>query len=256
MSITNGSVPLADLTLAVVYDNNPYNESVISEWGFSCLIKGCENSILFDTGSNGAVLRKNMETMGFSMEDIDIVVISHDHRDHTGGLLALLKEKRTVTLYIPQSFPFPFIDHVTEYGAEVISVSDPVKICKNVYSTGEMGSHIREQSLVIQTDSGLVIITGCAHPGIKRIVQSAQKLYGERVFFIMGGFHLSADRTELIRVATTFKKMGIGYVGPCHCSGNTARTVLEAEFGTGYIEVGAGKIITKDTFIDRSETAP
>jgi 7,8-dihydropterin-6-yl-methyl-4-(beta-D-ribofuranosyl)aminobenzene 5'-phosphate synthase len=249
MSVTT-AIPLTDLTLAVVYDNNVYDRSVISDWGFSCHISGCTAPLLFDAGGKGSFLKKNVETMGFSLSDVEKVVISHHHGDHTRGLSALLKQERPITLYVPQSFPSSFTDHVQCYGARVVPVSEPITVCDYVYSTGEMGSGIKEQSLIIHTDEGLIVITGCAHPGIIQIVQKVRTLHTDSILLLLGGFHLSADHTELTSIATALKELGVGHVGPCHCSGDAAREVFKAEFGPRYIEVGAGRVITAHTFTD------
>ncbi|MBU7044147.1 MAG: MBL fold metallo-hydrolase [Theionarchaea archaeon] len=255
-SITTDSTPLslADLTIAVVYDNNVYDTSVISEWGFSCYISGGGHTLLFDTGGKGPLLRHNMETMGLKLTDVESVVISHHHGDHTGGLSALLRQKETLTLYIPQSFPSSFTNHVQGYGARVVSVSEPVSICDNIYSTGEMGrgtgtgTGIREQSLFMRTDGGAIVITGCAHPGIIQVVKQVRTLCTDPILLLMGGFHLSADHVELTTQATALKHLDVVHVGPCHCSGDAARDVFKTEFGDRYIEMGAGRIITAETF--------
>ena len=253
-SITTDStpLPLADLTIAVVYDNNVYDTSVISEWGFSCYISGGGHTLLFDTGGKGPLLRNNMGVMGLTLTDVESVVISHHHGDHTGGLPALLRQKETLTLYIPQSFPPSFTNHVQGYGAQVVPVLEPVSIYDNIYSTGEMGRGygIKEQSLFMRTDGGVIVITGCAHPGIIQVVRQVRTLCTDPILLLMGGFHLSADHAELTTQATTLKNLGVVHVGPCHCSGDAAREVFETEFENRYIEIGAGRIITAETFTD------
>lgn len=87
------------LRIAVVYDNNPYKAGFTTAWGFACVIKGTEKTILFDTGGNSAVLLNNMQQLGIDPEEIDIVVLSHIHGDHVGGLNGFLKENFNVTVY-------------------------------------------------------------------------------------------------------------------------------------------------------------
>ncbi|HBG04081.1 MAG: hypothetical protein A2075_08900 [Geobacteraceae bacterium GWC2_58_44] len=114
-----------------------------------------------------------MTKLGFAQGEIDAVVISHLHGDHAGGLQPVLGENRRITIYLPGSFPEPFKEMVKKQGARMVTVQGPVKICADLFSTGELGTTPREQALVIRTGRGLVIVTGCAHPGIERVVRTA-----------------------------------------------------------------------------------
>jgi 7,8-dihydropterin-6-yl-methyl-4-(beta-D-ribofuranosyl)aminobenzene 5'-phosphate synthase len=217
--------------IMVVYDNNPYAKGMETAWGFSCLVKGMEKTVLFDTGGDGRRLLSNMSRLGISPREIDAVVLSHIHGDHTGGLHALLAKNRQILTYLPESFPGSFF-------------RGPMKVCDGVYSTGELGTSPREQSLVVSTAKGLVIITGCAHPGIVRIVHTVKERFGGEVFLVLGGFHLSASgREEIEAVIAGMKALGVRYVAPCHCTGDTARNIFMKAFGAGFIDTGVGKII-------------
>jgi 7,8-dihydropterin-6-yl-methyl-4-(beta-D-ribofuranosyl)aminobenzene 5'-phosphate synthase len=242
-----------DLTITVIYDNNPYKEGLQTAWGFSCLVTGAEKTILFDTGGDGSILLGNMEKLAIEPNSIDTVVLSHIHGDHTGGLDSFLKKNPDVTIYVPKSFPKKFKDNILSFRAKIVEVEQPLKICENVYSTGELGRLIKEQSLIIQTDKGLIVITGCAHPGIAKIVNAAKDLLRvpalrepkDDVLLVMGGFHLEwATKGKIEKIISAFKQIGVRYVGPGHCSGHKARTLFEKHFGTNYINVGAGKVIT------------
>lgn len=236
---------LADnLTITVIYDNNPYNPELTASWGFSCLIEGCEKTILFDTGGDGSILSKNMGKLGINPEEIDVIVLSHIHGDHTDGLPAVLRQSSDVTVYVLQSFPYSFKENVKGYGSDVVSVSEPAKICENVYSTGELSLGIEEQALIIRTDRGLIVITGCAHPGIVRMVKKAKDLLQEDILFVMGGFHLhDTSRSTIEEIVSDFREMGVLYASPCHCSGYTARELFKQEYGQNYIEIGVGTVI-------------
>ena len=255
-----------DLTITVVYDNNPYKQGLETAWGFSAYIAGPEKTILFDSGGDGSILLGNMEKLAVEPNKIDIVVLSHIHGDHTGGLESFLERNPDVAVYLPESFPTKFKHKVQAQGAKVVEVEQPMKICANVHSTGQLGKWIKEQSLIIRTDKGLIVITGCAHPGIVKIVNAvrssqrrgtdaecltsngvnaAKDFVKDDILLVMGDFHLEwASRGKIEKVISAFKQSGVRYAGPCHCTGEKARSLFEKHFGKNYISVGAGKIIT------------
>ena len=146
-----GGIPLDSLSLIITYDNNASVEGLRREWGFSCFVLGPDKTILFDTGGEGDVLMANMATLGLDPADVDAVVLSHEHRDHTGGLGEFLKTNPEVTVYFPRSFDSGFKRRLGDGAVEAIEVKDPVTICENVYSTGEMGISIKEQGLILRT---------------------------------------------------------------------------------------------------------
>ena len=243
-------VAVKDLTITVVYDNYPYREGLRTSWGFACVVRGTEKTILFDTGGDASILLSNMEKLGIEPKDIDVIVLSHIHGDHVGGLHGFLESNPHVTVYLPKSFTKSFKDGVKAYGAEVVEVHEPTRICTAVYSTGELGTWIKEQSLVIRTDKGLVVITGCAHPGIVNIVTKARELLDDNILLVMGGFHLlDKSRAEIEKIINSFKQLGVQYVGACHCSGDTARRMFASEYKERSINIGVGKAITAEELV-------
>ena len=236
---------MQDISITVVYDNNPYKQGLETGWGFSAFITGPEKTILFDTGGDGSLLLSNMEKLAIEANKIDIVVLSHIHPDHTGGLGSFLEKNPNVTVYLPKSFPTKFKDKVQAQGAKIVEVKHPLKICENVWSTGQLGKWIKEQSLIIRTERGLIVITGCAHPGIVNIVNAAKDLVKEDILLVMGGFHLEwATKGRIEKIISAFKRLGVQNVGLCHGSGDKARSLFEEHSGKNYMNVGAGKVIT------------
>jgi 7,8-dihydropterin-6-yl-methyl-4-(beta-D-ribofuranosyl)aminobenzene 5'-phosphate synthase len=240
------SIPsVNDLTITVIYDNNPYKQGLETAWGFSALITGPEKTILFDTGGDGSILLGNMKKLAIEPNNIDTVVLSHIHGDHTGGLSSFLEKNPDVTVYLPESFPKKFKDNVLSFHSRIVEIGQSLKICENVYSSGQLGKLIKEQSLIVRTDKGLIVITGCAHPGIVKIVNKAKDLLESDILLVMGGFHLEwATKGKTEKIISAFKQMGVQYVGPSHCSGDRARSLFEQRFGENYINLGAGKVIT------------
>ena len=240
-------IPLKNLKITVVYDNYLYKEGLKTGWGFSCVIEGAEKTILFDTGGDAPTLLYNMEKLGIHPENIDIIVLSHIHGDHVGGLFGFLRENSNVTVHLLKSFDKRFKEDVRSLGAKVVEIHEPAEICKGIYTTGEMGFWIKEQSLIVNTDKGLIVITGCAHPGIVNIVAKAKELLDKNVLLVMGGFHLMGkSRNEIGKIIRDFRKLGVRYVGASHCSGDTARKMFEDEYKEYFINVGVGRIIKGD----------
>ena len=230
-------------TITVLYDNNPHRAEMETDRGFSCLVQGMEKTVLFDTGKDGRVLLANMK-LGCVPGKMDAVVISHIHADHAGGLQTVLRQNPQIAAYLPGSFPEPFLRKVKKQGARLITVRGPVKICTDVFSTGEIGTAPPEQALVVRTGRGLVIITGCAHAGIERVVRTAKESFGGEILLVLGGLHLAdSSRPEIEAVIAGLKKLGVRHVAPCHCTGNLARRLFKQSFGSGFIDVGVGKVI-------------
>ncbi len=228
-----------------VYDNYQVNPDLTTNWGFGCVIRTPFKNILFDTGADSSVLLSNMEKMNIDPEDIDIVVISHIHGDHVGGLSGFLERNSNVKVHIPSSFPNSWRRKIKSCGAEYQDVKNFRQISDNVYTTGEMGTWIKEQSLVLDTKEGIVIITGCAHPGVVNIVKKARQILPDKnVYLVMGGFHLSgASDSKLRSIIKEFRDMGVQKVAPSHCSGDRCRELFKEEYRNDYIESGVGKII-------------
>jgi 7,8-dihydropterin-6-yl-methyl-4-(beta-D-ribofuranosyl)aminobenzene 5'-phosphate synthase len=260
--------PLAiakDLDLTVVYDNNAYNEKLETRWGFSCLVEGLEKTILFDVGGEGLVLLRNMEKLKIDPKKVDVIILSHIHYDHIGGLSDFLRENPFVTVYMPSSLPQSVKNKVKNAGAKLVEVHSSIEICKNAYSTGELGAWIKEESLIIKTSKGLVVITGCAHPGVVNIVKKAKEMFksdvypvrkkaqpelSNGVYLVLGGFHLCWMNLRRIKgIVKRVKEQGVKKVAPCHCSGDLARKQFEKAYGRDFILVGCGKKIRiKDAF--------
>jgi 7,8-dihydropterin-6-yl-methyl-4-(beta-D-ribofuranosyl)aminobenzene 5'-phosphate synthase len=234
----------SQVKLTVLYNNIPFNRSLKTDWGFSCLVQGMEKTILFDTGSDGDILLSNMKTLGLDPGLVDLVVISHTHSDHTWGLWELLSENANVTFYVPGSFPSSFQEKITQAGAGVISVSAPTEIIKGVYTTGEMGETIVEQSLVVESEQGLILITGCAHPGIVEIAGKAKEIGNQRILLAMGGFHLMGYGTHQLRtIAAELAEIGIKKIAPSHCTGADAIRIFRELWKDDFVDGGCGATV-------------
>jgi 7,8-dihydropterin-6-yl-methyl-4-(beta-D-ribofuranosyl)aminobenzene 5'-phosphate synthase len=234
-----------ELTIRIVHDNYSCADSLKTAWGFSALVTGPERTILFDTGSDGALLLENMAALRIDPAGIGIVVLSHIHGDHTGGLTGFLTENSRAEVYLPRSFPARVKNVVRGHGATLVETTGPQEICPNVFTTGVMGRLVKEQALIVRTQRGLVVLTGCAHPGIVRIVEKVKSLHEESILLVLGGFHLEwATAGRVQRIIAAFKNHGIQYVAPTHCSGERARHLFRQHYGEGCIDAGVGKTIS------------
>jgi len=232
------------IEIEILYDNYIYTDGTKADWGFSCLITGTEKTILFDTGTNSRILWHNIKELEVDMDKVDTIVISHNHGDHTGGLFSVLERIEEVPVYIPSSFPDSFVRSIEEKGSRAVKVSGPLEICENVFLTGEMGTSIKEQSLAIRTEKGSVLITGCAHPGIVNIIEKADEILDEKVYFALGGFHLmSKTNNQVGQIISRFHELGVTMCGATHCTGDEAISLFKEAYGKNYVTMGVGRVI-------------
>ena len=228
-----------EITLISVYDNYQVNPELKAAWGFATIIKTPNELILFDTGGNSEILLFNMEKLGINPASIKKIVISHIHGDHVGGLEGFLERNSNVTVFIPSSFPESIKNMIVQKGAKFVEISAPRKISDFIYTTGELYGPPKEQSLIIDSKKGLIVITGCAHPGIVNIVKKAKELMKrDKVYLVLGGFHHPP-----VSCVKEFKELGVEKVAPSHCTGDSVREAFKEEYKEDFIEYGVGKVI-------------
>ncbi len=229
------------VTMITVYDNYEHDPELRTGWGFSCLVKVGDKNILFDTGADDPTLLHNMQKLGIDPKSINAIVLSHIHGDHTGGLFGILKINSNLDVYLLKSFPNEFKDKVKSYKTNVVEVTGPAKVYENVSTTGELGTWIKEQALMVKTEKGLVTITGCAHPGIVEMLREAKRITKEDLYLVIGGFHLSGTADSKLRdIIKSFRELGVKKAAPCHCSGDRTRELFEQEYGENFIANGVG----------------
>jgi len=231
--------------IAIVGDNKTYDPRLKVGVGFSSVVNLSRKTILFDTGADGPTLLGNMAKMGIDPKEIDLVVLSHNHPDHVGGLPGFLERNAGVTLYLPGSSAKKSEERARGAGAKWVEVTGAREITENVFTTGILGKEINEQALVLKTSYGLVVMTGCAHPGLITILRRAKEIGRDEVYLLMGGFHLEGQSAASIEsIIRRVKEFGVKKVAPCHCSGDLARGLFRQHYGEDFIDVGVGKIIS------------
>lgn len=228
--------------IQIIYDNSSIYNNLACGWGFSALIKHKGLNILFDTGGDAAALKNNLNKLCIKPEDINIIFISHEHWDHINGLPVVLRPKQKVILL--KSFPDKIKTLICKSKASMIEVGQFTEIAPDIFSSGEMGKAIKEQALIISTEKGLIIITGCSHPGIVEIVRTAKEELNREVALLLGGFHLKDSSVKEITPQTkALKSLGIKEIAPCHCTGDKAMQIIKEEFKENYITIGTGSKI-------------
>ena len=198
------------MKIIILYDNNAH-PGFESGWGFSCLVESSRR-ILFDTGDDGQKLIYNFEKANIDPKSVNKVVLSHNHWDHVDGLEGFQKVNSKAEVVRPKAF------------------SQLTEISPGVYSTGALGMLIKEQSLIIKTEKGNIVVTGCAHPGLEKILRAARQL-GE-IYGALGGFHGLSKLDEL---------KGIQLIGPCHCT--RYKQQIKEKYPAEFIEIEAGSVV-------------
>lgn len=276
-------------TITVLCENSVLNPlPLIGEHGFSVLIENGETT-LFDTGQ-GLGLAHNMGVLGKKPENIQRIIISHGHYDHTGGLLEILKKRNINTpVYIhPQAFiekramlPIPGSDQSVsigmratrqEYelaGASFHEIRGYNRVSQNVFSLSEVhrpegwktwdtrlvarhGDDLKsdpfndDMSLLVETDSGPVVILGCAHAGIVEILEHLSEQSGHSEFHaVIGGTHLESAPPDYVQKAIeTIRRFKVKTVAVSHCTGFSIACRFAREFPDSFANASVGKVFS------------
>ena len=262
--------------ITVLYDAFGKTSAMQKDWGYAALVEYGGKRILFDTGNNPEILAQNVKAKGVDLTKLDFVVMSHRHGDHMGGLTYLLKVNPTVKIYapkegfgvygadLPSSFYRKDISLPPEQryydggppevmrfgsawpGANFQLVDKTVEIASGIYLISLVSDkpgtlELHELSLALKAPNGMVLVVGCSHPGIDKIVEAAGTI-NPRIHLIAGGFHLVvASDSDIEKIVTALRdRLKVEYVAPGHCTGEPAFTALKKAFGDRYLYAGLG----------------
>ena len=233
----------ANLRLTILFDNQPSPAGLTALWGFAALIETGERTLLFDTGSNGRVLLKNMAALGLRMDAVDQLFLSHPHWDHMGGLDSVLEANPALSVVLHEGFSKHLIADLKDLCREVIVVgAEPRTLAPGIISTGLLDSQPPEQGLILNLGGVTLAISGCAHPGMEQIVERGRALLGEPIRWAIGGFHLMyADAAEITRSVQALQALGVTDVLPTHCTGDAAIAAFEQAYGEHCVSGGVGR---------------
>jgi 7,8-dihydropterin-6-yl-methyl-4-(beta-D-ribofuranosyl)aminobenzene 5'-phosphate synthase len=272
-----GIAAAADNQITILYDVFGNDRAMKKDWGYSALVEVAGKRILFDTGNDRDVFAANVKAKKIDLTKIDFVVLSHRHSDHMAGLSHVLRVNPKVKIYAPQdglggiygsSIPSSFyrkdsslppemryydgkppefvklgrawqdanielIDKTTEIAPGISLIA----LVSETTGTREL----KELSLAVNTPDGLVLVVGCSHPGIEKIVEAAAAI-NPKIRFIAGGFHLVvAPDDGIAKVVATLKDtFKVETIAPGHCTGEPTFTALKQAFGSRYIYAGVG----------------
>jgi 7,8-dihydropterin-6-yl-methyl-4-(beta-D-ribofuranosyl)aminobenzene 5'-phosphate synthase len=201
-------------------------------WGVSFLVN---KSILFDTFNKFSHLSKNLHRFNVDAIKINNIVISHNHYDHIGGLTGFINEYKNINVYFSEN-PNSFYKV-----SNIIINNDILQLDKNIYIINITNNNTKEQSLVIKTKKGLIVLVGCSHPGIVDIVKTIKDKFNDNIYALIGGFHLmNKGYNEIKNIAYELKNHEITIVAPTHCSGFIAERIFKNIFPDGFLKLTEG----------------
>ncbi len=236
------------MEIKILFNSSSEDEELSVGWGLSFLI---DKRIMFDTGEKGDLLNNNINKLKVDLSLIEAAVISHDHWDHTGGLWEILKQRPNIKVYGCPGFNLEFKHKVSEFPSKLIDADNFTLIAPRIYSTGEIigtykGKNISEQTLIIKTDKGFSLITGCAHPGIIKILERAKtQLSINKFYAVLGGFHLKDHSAKDIeKIVKRFAELKVKRVGATHCSGTVAENIFKEKFRDNFLDMKVGQVVT------------
>jgi 7,8-dihydropterin-6-yl-methyl-4-(beta-D-ribofuranosyl)aminobenzene 5'-phosphate synthase len=242
----DASSAAAALRITVLFDNTTADPRLRAAWGFSALIERAGHTLLLDAGGDPRILMGNLDSLGIGVRRIEAIAVSHAHGDHVDGLPGLVERGVRVPLFMLPSFPPGFRERFGR-AFSLAETSRGQEMTAGVFTTGEMvdpAVRIPEQALVIPTDSGLVIVTGCAHQGVVAVVRRAVEMFHAPVYMVIGGFHL-LDKSEpqVQEIIAEFRRLGVRKVGATHCTGERAIAMFAAAYGADFVPLGAGRVL-------------
>jgi 7,8-dihydropterin-6-yl-methyl-4-(beta-D-ribofuranosyl)aminobenzene 5'-phosphate synthase len=263
--------------ITVLYDAFGKTSTMQKDWGFSAYIEYGGKRILFDTGNDAEIFAHNAAAKGVDLAKLDFAVISHRHGDHTSGLNHLLKVNPTVKIYGPQenfgvfgaALPGTFYRRNEQLPAEMryfdgkppetIRFGSPWPAGNFTWVTktteiapgfhlillnGTWGAdlEVKELSLAIDTPDGIVLVVGCSHPTIEKIVEAAKAVTNKPIHLVLGGTHLlPANEGQIRTIAASLRdNLGVRFIAPAHCTGEIAFPILKESFGDRYLYAGLG----------------
>ena len=238
----------SELEIRVVFDNTSAREDLRRSWGFSAVVDFGGHRVLFDAGSDPILLLEHLEKMQIDPKTIEHAVISHQHGDHLRGVYWVFEKNPAMQVHFLDCFPDEAFHRATALKMKPHRVTEPFEVVPGVYSTGIVEGEPPEQSLVVETSQGLVMLVGCSHPGVVKLVETAERQRKkDSLRLLLGGFHMLRKRPDEIKTAINrLQGLNVRTVIPAHCSGDLAKELFPIAYGDQYNTAGAGRLIVLD----------
>ena len=233
------------MKVKILVDNKIALNGTIAAWGFSAYVDNGKTKVLVDTGPSLRTLENNAKVIGVNLDEITAIFISHLHSDHCGALEPLINNyELDVPVFIPSR---RYRGWKLKFG-KLVYVSKPMKIIDEMYSTGPLGMWLSEHSFIAKVDNvSSILITGCAHPGIVKILEYTVKTLRFNILAVIGGMHLiGVDRFKLEKIVEKINSFKVEHICPCHCSGDDFLKVLLNRFSGKVHRCGCGVTINLD----------
>ena len=237
------------IKITIIYDNSPAVVGLNHGWGFSCLLEFKDKKIIFDTGGDKVAFFRNIQKLNIQLDTITHLVFSHQHWDHTAGFAQVIKRiSNTCKIYVPFKFDAKLLSQIPN-DKNLNLIKDVVEIEDDVFLIALKGRScdikecfsVYEQSLIINRPIGSLVLTGCAHPGIKNILKAVQGRLSKDIDWVIGGFHLHRSFNRTIgSVIEEFNSLSVQHVAPCHCTGQKAIDLFKDRFFNETHEIGTG----------------
>jgi 7,8-dihydropterin-6-yl-methyl-4-(beta-D-ribofuranosyl)aminobenzene 5'-phosphate synthase len=237
-----------ELEIRVIFDNTSAREDLRRSWGFSAVVDFGGHRVLFDAGSDPILLLQHLEKMQIDPKSIEHAVISHQHGDHLRGVYWVFEKNPKMKVHFLDCFPEEAFRRAAAVNMKPHRVTEPFEVVPGIYSTGIVQGQPPEQSLVIETSQGLVMLVGCSHPGVVKLVETAQmQRKKESIRLLLGGFHMLRKRPDQIKKSINrLQDLKVLTVMPAHCSGDLAKEMFPILYGEQFHTAGAGRRIVLD----------
>jgi 7,8-dihydropterin-6-yl-methyl-4-(beta-D-ribofuranosyl)aminobenzene 5'-phosphate synthase len=248
--LANAALPAlaaeAEVQIQIVYDNTAAGPGFAEDWGFAAVVTAGETRVLFDSGADAELFLRNLARLEIDPKTITHAIISHHHADHRKGIFRLVLRNPDIKVFFLDSFPESTFEVAHAVGMTPVRVTGPREIAPGIYTTGTIDGPIPEQALVVETARGPVVLTGCSHPGIVKMVEAVRQQRGvDKIHLLAGGFHLMRQsEEEIMPQVKKLMELGVERIAPMHCSGELAKRLCRRAWGPRYVAGGAGRKIT------------